>query len=271
MPRLPRVHRPALALAVLGTLLLGAVAGSAPARAAPTAPTADEIIARNVAARGGAERLRALTVLKRSGRLVIPGARLDVRVVEWKTARGEYRQDVTLQGLTAIQSYDGHEAWQVQPFQGRKDPSRMSADEAKGMALAADLAGAFVDYKAKGHAVEYLGSEDVDGTPAYAIRVRLKWGDEATYWIDPDTWMVIRELDRQIIRGAEQLTETDYGEYEQVAGVYVPMTEELGPKGSEPARRQKFVYELAEANVAVPPGSFAFPVAEPRKVAEVRP
>jgi hypothetical protein len=263
MPRLPGVLRMALSLAAIGCVI-----GSAPARAAPSA---DEVIAHNVAARGGADKLHALTVLKRTGHLVIPGMRLELKVVEWKTAAGEYRQDVTLQGLTAIQAYDGHDAWQVQPFEGRKDPSRMSADEAKGLALAADVAGPFVDYKAKGHTVEYLGLEDVDGTPAHKLRVHLKWGDESTYWIDPDTWMVIRELDRQTIRGAEQLTEIDYGEYELVAGVYVPMAEEQGPKGSEPSRRQKFVYDAAEANGAVPKGSFAFPDAKPRAVAEVRP
>jgi hypothetical protein len=263
MSRPAGVHLTALALAVLGAALAGA-----PARAAVTA---DEIIAHNVEARGGAEKLRALAVLKRTGRLVLPGVRFELKVVEWKTAAGAIRQEVTLQGLTAIQAYDGHEAWQIQPFEGRKDPSRMSADEAKAFALAADVAGPFVDYKAKGHTVEYLGIEDVDGTPAHMLRVRLKWGDEATYWVDPDTWMVVRELDRQTIRGAEQTLETDYGEYEKVAGVYVAMTEEQGPKGSDPARRQKFVYDLAEANVAVPPDAFAFPAARPKPVAQVRP
>ncbi len=262
MPRLPRVHRLALALAVLGSIYGGS---------AGAAPSADEIIAHNVEARGGAHQLQALKVLKRSGRLVIPGSRLELEVVEWKTAAGAYRQDVTLQGLTAIEAYDGHEAWKVQPFEGRKDPSRTSADEAKRLALAADIEGPFVGYRAKGHTVELLGSEEVDGTPAYAIRVHLKWGDEATFWFDPDTWMVIRELDRQTIRGTEQLTETDYGEYEKVAGVYVPMSEEQGAKGSDPARRQKYVYDAAEANVAVPPGAFTFPATPPSKVAEVRP
>jgi hypothetical protein len=262
MPRFPGVHLTAPALAVLGLL-------AAQALAAPI--TADEIIARNVEARGGAGALRALTVLKRTGRLVIPGMRMELMLVEWKTATGGYRQEVTLQGLTAIQAWDGHEAWQVQPFEGRKDPSRVSADEAKGLALAADAALPFVDYKAKGHAVEYLGLEDVDGTPAHALRVRLKGGDEATFWIDPDTWMVVRELDRQTIRGAEQLTETDYGEYEKVGGVYVAMTEEQGAKGSEPASRQKLVYDTAEVNVPAPPGGFAFPESPPRKVAQVRP
>ena len=250
-------------LAILGPVL-GALLGAAGVAGAPAAPTVDDIIAHNVTARGGAERLRALKVLKRSGRAVYPEDNVELAIVEWKTAAGEYRNELTVQGLTAVQCYDGREAWQIQPFEGRKDPARMSADEAKEFALAADIAGPFVDYRDKGHTVEYLGLEDVDGNPAHKLRVHLKWGDEATYWFDPDTWMVIRELDRAQLRGAEEFTETDYGEYEQVAGVYVPMTEEQGPKGSDPARRQKLVYTSAEANGPAP--SFVFPETKPAGV-----
>ncbi len=256
------------AIAVIAAALLAAPLFAA---AAPATPSADDIIARNLEARGGAQRLKAISVLKRRGRIVIPGANLELTLTEWKTRGGAYRTDVTLQGLTAIQAYDGHEAWQVDPFEGRKDPARMSADEAKEFQLDADFEGPFVDYRAKGHAVEYLGLEDIDGTPAHKLRVRLKWGDEATYWIDPDTWMVIRELDRRTVRGAEQLVETDYGEYEQVAGVYVPMSEEQGTKDSDPARRQKAVFEAAEANVPVPPALFSFPPPKPQPVAAVHP
>jgi outer membrane lipoprotein-sorting protein len=237
-------------------------------QAAP--PTADEIIARSIEARGGAAKLEAIKMLERSGRLLIPGYNIELTVRELKTRAGEYRQDVTLQGLTQIEAYDGHQAWTVQPFQGRKDPSLMSADEAKALKLAADLDLPLVDYRRKGHTVEYLGLEDIDGTPAHKLRVRLQWGDEATYWIDPDTWMVIRELDRQSIRGAEQLTETDYGEYERVAGVYFPMTEQQGPKDSDASQKQKVVYDKARANVAVAPSEFAFP-AQPRANQPVQP
>jgi hypothetical protein len=258
MPRLPAVA------AGLGALLLAAALHAA-------APTADEIIAHSVEARGGAVALGAIKTLRRSGRLVIPDANVDIKVRELKTRAGEYRSDMTLQGLTQIQAYDGHQAWQVQPFQGRKDPSLMSADEAKELALSADIELPFVDYRRKGHTVEYLGLEDIDGTPAHKLRVRLAWGDEATFWIDPDTWMVIRELDRQMIRGAEQVTQTDYGEYERVAGVYIPMTEEQGPKDADAAHKQKTVYDTAEANVTLAPSEFAFPGSQPAAGAQVQP
>ncbi len=265
MPRFTGALPAALALAVAAAQFL------APPAAAAAPPTADEIIAHNVAARGGAERLKALTNLRRSGHLVIPGLNIEVGYVQVQTRAGDYRAEVTLQGLTQINAYDGHEAWRVSPFQGRKDPARMSADEAKGLALSADIAGPFVDYKAKGHSVEVLGSEDIDGTPAYKLRVHLKWGDEAIFWFDPDTWMVIRELDKQMLRGAEDFTETDYGEYEQVAGVYLPMTLEQGDKDSDASRKQKIVFEHAEANVTLAPGYFTFPDSLPKKVAEVHP
>ena len=243
-------------LAVLALTTGGLIALSAPAA---TPPSAEEIVAHNVEARGGAARLAALTSLERTGRVVVPGLNLALTVRELKTRAGQYREDVTLQGLTQVQAYDGHRAWQVQPFQGRKDPSLMSDDEAKGLAQSADIELPFVDAKRKGHVVENLGVEDIDGTQAYKLRVKLKSGNEATFWIDPDSWMVIRELDRQMIRGAEQLTETDYGEYEKVGGVYVPMSEQQGPKDSDASQKQKIIYEKAAANLALPASEFNFP------------
>ncbi|MEI8298658.1 MAG: hypothetical protein WCH32_11600 [Pseudomonadota bacterium] len=254
-----------------GGLLLGLLVAVAANGAPSAAPTADEIVAHNLEARGGAAKMRALTVLRRSGRLVIPGFNIELAVTEWQDRAGDFRQDVTLQGLTAIQSYDGHEAWQVQPFEGRKDPSLMSGDEARAMSLSADIEFPFVDAAAKGHKLEYLGLEDIDGTPAHALRVRLKGGDDATYWVDPDTWMVIRVLEKHTIRGAEQVQETDLGEYQQVAGVWVPMSEEQGPKDSDASQRQKIVFDHVEANVAVPAGHFAFPDTQPKAAAGVRP
>lgn len=224
--------------------------------------TADEIIAKNVAARGGMERLQALRSLKRTGRFVIPGANMQLAVTEVRERPGLLRQELTLQGLTQVVAWDGREGWSIQPFGGRKDPERMSADEAKLLALAADIDFPFVDYKAKGARVEYLGLEEVDGTPAHKLRLDLASGDAVTYYIDPDTWMVIRDVQKRMVRGAEQIDETDYGDYERVAGVWVPMTEASGPKGADPARKGQFVYERAEANVAVDASSFAFPAAK---------
>jgi hypothetical protein len=238
--------------------LAAALILSTPAPAAQ-APSADDIIAHHLEALGGLDKLKAIKTLKRSGRLIVPGFNGELVYTETRMRPDAIRQDLTLQGLTQVAAFDGREGWQIEPFQGRKDPSRMSADETKAMRLAADIDRPLIDYKAKGHRVEYLGLEDVDGTPAYKLRVKLAWGDEVTYWIDPDTWMLVRDRERQTVRGAEQVVDTDYGEYEQVGGVFVPMEEEQGPQDSDPSQKQKIVFDKAEANVPVERTLFSFP------------
>lgn len=221
--------------------------------------TADEIIAKHIEARGGMERLQAIQSLRRIGRLVIPGFNIEMTLTDVKARPGRYRMEFTLQGLTGVQAWDGQEGWQIQPFQGRKDPERMSADDARPMAFFADIDFPFVGYRAKGHTVAFLGEEDVDGTPAYKLRLDTVSGDQIFYFIDPDSWMVVREIQKRTVRGAEQVSETDYGEYEKVQGVWVPMTEGSGPKGSDASQKQQAIYEKAEGNVKVDGASFSFP------------
>jgi len=243
------MHKPASPIVFL--LLLSA----SPA----LATTAEEIVAKNVEARGGAAALASLKSLRRAGKFVLPGQNLLFTLSEVKERQGRIRQEGTYQGLTQIQAWDGEKGWQVQPFGGRKEPALMSEDDAKPFRLAADLDGPFVNAKAKGHVLEYLGTEDVDGTLAHKLRVKLKWGGDVTVWIDPDTWMVIRDLQTLMVRGAEQQVETDYGDYEKVGGVFVPMSEESGPLNSPPPARGKSIYDKAEANIAVAADTFAFP------------
>jgi hypothetical protein len=250
-PRTPIMRNRIQGVALL-LCLLGASRNAA-------AITADEIVAKNVEARGGAAALASLKSVRRTGRFVLPGQNLLISLSEVKERPGRIRQEGTYQGLTQIQAWDGEKGWQVQPFEGRKDPALMSEDDAKPFRLAADLEGPFVDAKAKGHTLEYLGTEDVDGTLAHKLRVRLKWGGDVTVWIDPDTWMVVRDLQTRAVRGAEQEVETDYGDYEKAGGVFVPMSEESGPRNSPPASRVKSIYDKAEANVAVARDAFAFP------------
>ena len=250
-PRTPVMRNRIRRVAIL-LCLLGASRNAA-------AVTADEIVARNVEARGGAAALASVRSLRRTGRFVLAGRSLLVTLSEVRERPGRIRQEATYQGLTQIQAWGGEKGWQVQPFEGRKDPALMSEDDAKPFRIAADLDGTFVDAKAKGHTVEYLGTEDVDGTLAHKLRVRLKWGGDVTVWFDPDTWMVIRDLQTLTVRGAEQQVETDYGDYEKIGGVFVPMSEESGPPNSPPASRGKSIYDKAEANVAVAADAFAFP------------
>src|SRR5215475_4094198 len=134
-----------------------------------SAQSVDEIIAKYVQARGGADKLKGVQSIKTTATLTMgPGMELPGTVIQKRPMLA--RLEFTAQGMTAVQAYDGKQAWQIMPFMGKKDPELMSADEAKEPEEMADVDGPLVDYKGKGHQLELLGKEKVEGTDAYKLK-----------------------------------------------------------------------------------------------------
>ena len=219
----------------------------------------DELVERNIEARGGIEALRAIKSIKSSGTMNFSGGdfSIELALVSLSERDGKVRSEASLQGLTQVSAYAGNEAWTIKPFQGRLDAERMSADDAKGLEVQADLDGPLVDWKQKGHQVSYLGVEDVDGTEAHKLKVQLKNGDVQYRYLDPDYFLEIRVSDQVKRRGVESETETDLGNYEKVNGVFMPFAMESGPKGGP--KGQKIQIKTAEVNVDIDDSLFVFP------------
>ncbi len=220
--------------------------------------TAAELAAKNVAAKGGIDKLNAIQSLRLSGKLLLNGGTLEVGYTMLVRRPSEIRYEAQLQGLTRVQAYDGEQAWQINPFQGRKDPEKLSADDAKALGeAAADFTGALVDYQAKGYKLDYLGTEDIEGTEAHKLRVSRPNGDVAYVYLDPDYFLEIRIVNRRIEHGVPNETITDYGDYEKVNGVFLPFALESYEKGS--SDREKLQIDKAQANVTADKSLFEFP------------
>jgi len=238
----------------LAALLVGCAAVPA------AAEDAQSLVARNLEARGGAAALDAIKDVTFEGRTIFPG---DFEVT-YKEARARLgssaadRVDFGLQGLDIIQAYDGRQGWKVNPLQGRKDAEKMSADEARSLADEALVEGPLLAARSDGSRIDYLGREDFDGTNAYKLKVTQKDGDEFTYWLDPDTFLEIKVDETRKIRGAEQTTETELGDYEKVAGVYFPMSVESWTQG-QPNQRQRTIIASGTANTSLAADYFAEP------------
>ncbi len=221
-------------------------------------PTVDELVAKNIEAKGGGTALNNLQTLKATGKLLVPvQGQIELGYLETKKRPDEVRVEASLQGMTQIQAYDGKEGWKVSPFFGRKDPERMSADDVKALVEDTELGGPLADWKAKGSTVEYLGTEDVDGTPAHKLKVVRKNGDVSFVYLDPDHFLEIRIVTQRMRHGAHEEIETDLGDYEKADGIFIPTSIETGPKGS--ADKQKIVIDKVEANVPVDDSIFHFP------------
>jgi len=164
--------------------------------------TAEELAAKNVEARGGIDKLHAIHSLRFSGKVLINGGTIELGYLTLLKRPQSVRYEAALQGLTLVQAYDGAQAWQINPFQGRKDPEKLSADDAKRM-----------------------GEDAAD----FVTRPN---GDVTYVYLDPDYFLEVRTVNRRIEHGVPHDTLIDYGDYEKVDGVYFPFAQESGPKGS---------------------------------------
>ena len=225
------------------------------------APTVDELVSKNIEAKGGATALHDLQSLRLTGKLLVQeGAQIELAYLQIKKRADEVRTEASLQGMTQIQAYDGKEGWTVSPFFGRKDPERMSADDVKALIEDSEIDGALVDWQTKGSSVEYLGTEDVDGTPAHKLKVVRKNGDVSFVYLDPDHFLEIRILTERMRHGAHEEEETDLGDYEKAGGVFVPTSIDSGRKGAPD--KQRIIIDKVEANVPVDDAVFHFPASK---------
>lgn len=226
--------------------------------AAASAQTAEELVAKNLQAKGGVEKIKAIRSLRMTGRMDQGGFKLDVG--QESKLPDMLRETFTFQGMMGIEAYDGSVAWRISPFEGRKDPEMMGEDDARVLIEDADFYGPLVDYQAKGNRIEYLGHDTVDGDDALRLKVTLKNGDIIYYLLDPDTFLEIRTERQTFIRGSIRESVQELGSYKQVNGVYFPFSVDSGPK-SNPNARARVTFDKIEANVDIPDTQFKMPAA----------
>ncbi len=220
------------------------------------AQTADELIAKNIQARGGIEKIQAIKTLRMTGKMRNPRGRT-ATVGQENVRPNLVRETFSQQGMTQIEAYDGTTGWHIQPFRGRKDPELMGEDGVRNLLLEADLDGLLVDYREKGSTVEYLGHDLLDGDDALRLKITLKSGDIIYDYLDPDSFMEIRQEIQQFIRGSVRERVVSLGSYKPVDGVMFPFWIALGSRTNPEA--QSYTWFRIEANVPIDPADFALP------------
>ena len=220
------------------------------------AQTAEELVNKNIEAKGGIDKIHAIKSIRMTGKLTAGGG-FTAAIGQENLRPNLVRETFSLQGMTAVTAYDGTTGWQIQPFEGHKDPQLMGEDDLRDLLLDADFDGPLVDYKEKGNTVEYMGHDVVDGDDALRLKVTLKNGDIVYYFLDPDTYLEIRKEVQEFIRGSSRESVSEMGSYKPVAGVMFPFSLSQGSKAN-PAQQTTTV-EKIEVNVAMDQKDFAVP------------
>jgi len=222
-----------------------------------SAQTAEEIVAKYIKTVGGADKIQSVKTLRKLGTFN-GGGGFEAPIVEENKRNNMVRQEFSLQGLTAVNAYDGHTGWKIEPWQGKKDAEPLGEEEMKQIIEDSDFDGPLVNYQQKGNKVEYVGMEPVEGTDAFKLKVTLASGDVRYYFMDTDYYVPIKIETKRMIRGAEREYETSLGDYKEVSGWYMPFSVVSNVKDNP--NRAKVTYEKIEANVPIDDMRFHMPV-----------
>jgi outer membrane lipoprotein-sorting protein len=225
---------------------------------AASAQTADEIVNKAVAARGGADRLKAVQSERITGRITFAGGLEGTFVLELKRPR-KMHVEISVEGQKIIRVYDGKSAgWMVNPFAENKDVQPMSVEDLRSIADESDFDGPLVDYKAKGSQIELAGKEDLDGKPVYRLKLTNKNGDVRFYLFDASSFFVLKWEGVRKVEDKEFPWESFFSDFRDVQGLKYPFKIDQGSPGTE--IQQNLITEKIEINAQIEDARFAKPV-----------
>ncbi|MCW3126632.1 MAG: conserved hypothetical signal peptide protein [Bacteroidetes bacterium] len=188
------------------------------------AQTADDIINKHFDATGGKEKWARVNTIRCTGNYVMgPGMLAPVQKVETNKPSISFYSDFSWQGMTAKNAMRADSGWNYNPFGGKRETDPMSPNELRSAKLDADPQGLLFDYKAKGYTVEYLGTEDMDGSDVHKVRLTTKDGDMMYYYIDADTYYILKIAKRVRFKDKEEKGYTTYSDFRKTDyGIIVP-------------------------------------------------
>lgn len=185
------------------------------------AQTAEEIVNKHIEAIGGAEAWKKVNSMVTAGTFKVQGA--DINVTQTVLHNKGSRVDISAMGMNGYQIVTPTAGWNFMPFQGQKAPEPITADDIKESLDDMDAQGTLVDYKAKGHTIEYLGTDDIEGVDALKVKETLKTGKVLTLYFDPKTYYLIKVVSKRKANGKEFDAATTLSNYKKLPeGIVVP-------------------------------------------------
>jgi len=185
------------------------------------------------------------------------------------------RSEITLQGMTIITAFDGETGWMINPMMGKTDPEKLPPDQVKAMKEQGDsLRGPLVDYKEKGHKVELMGREEIEGTEVYKLKFIRKGaasGEFDIYYIDAEYFLPIKAKGKRQVGGSEVESEVSLGDYKEVDGLIMPhsftSTSSMGG-GSLTIEKIELKVKLGDDRFTMPKVEKEKPAADKKEKAE---
>jgi outer membrane lipoprotein-sorting protein len=170
----------------------------------------------------GQKKLLDVKTIQANGKAVMMGIESPFEMVGKRP--NKVRITIEFQGAQIIQAYDGETAWMINPMMGSADPMDVTGPEADGMIESSDMDGQLWNYKEKGHQLELEGTEEVDGTEAYVLKLTKKNGNIDYYFLETESYLILKMKSKTMMNGSETESETLLSNYQDVDGYIMAFT-----------------------------------------------
>lgn len=195
-------------------VVLGLLAAAGPA----AAQSVDDIVTKHLNAIGGLAKLKSVSAIRQTSEMTRDGQTMTMVVAAKRPNLA--RQEMTIQGQTIVQIFDGTTAWMINPFTGSKDPIALTGPEAELTRDQATFDSPLVDYKERGTTVELVGTEDAGKTKVHHLKLTSKSGRIQEIYIDVTTGLQTRVVTHTHQGPVDQT----FSDFKEVDGIKMPFT-----------------------------------------------
>jgi outer membrane lipoprotein-sorting protein len=236
-----------------GALALAAVFCIAvPGRTAPQG-TVDELVAKNLAAKGGLARLKAVETIKQTATMTMMGTSVPMTI--YTKRPNMVRQEMTVDKKTIINSFDGQTPWIINPLTGSTLPMLVSGPQAAMIKEQSSFDGPLVDFKDRGITVSVEGLELAGDRVLIHLLVTSKTKQVRHLYLDSTTFLDVKMMTEQDKFKLEQ----EFDDYRDVDGIQWPFRTRTSTNGvlqSEiKVEKVEFNVKMDDALFRVPKGS----------------
>jgi outer membrane lipoprotein-sorting protein len=219
------------------------------------AQTADEVISKHISAIGGKEKVSQIKSLYMEGAVEIMGN--EAPITSYILNGKGYKSEMEFNGQKIINAMNEKGGWMVNPMLGSSAPQALPEEQFKTGKDQMVIGGALLAYQAHGDKAELQGKEKVNNTDAYRIKLTTKENDTTTYFIDANTYYLVKVIKVANMAGQEAEVETSFSDFKKTDyGFTMPYKTEISlPQGFTLAMNFKKV----EVNKEIDPKIFEMP------------
>jgi outer membrane lipoprotein-sorting protein len=224
---------------------------SAGREASSSVQSVDEIVARNIEAKGGLTKLRSLQSMKQTAKITMQG--MEATMTVFLKRPHKLRQEMQVGGQTVVNGFDGVTPWILNPLvPGSTRPMIVSGPQADMLRDQGDFDGPLVDYKAKGFTLDLVGVEALGDRKVHHLRMVSSNRQTVHLYLDASTSLEVKRVTEVEALKLEQ----EFSDYRVVDGMRVPFVIRMLTNG---VPQTEFRVQSVEFNVPMDDAIFRMP------------